>query len=147
MKLLENELKRRREIHEYLTATHMFCMLAMLFAFALNQNLFDIQIHGINLRFLTFYGVCLVGFALVTKYNSKASPTSDVSANFTLIDFLYIAFPFAIATISLLVAGKNSFYVEAIILIPVIITSSVTGKKGGLIIAAVGTILIFAKIS
>ena len=144
MKIIESELKRRKEIHEYLTTTHMFCILVMLFALALNQDLFDMHTYGINLRFLVFFGVGFVLFVLITIYNSKDN-TSDVEPKFTWIDFLYTSLPFAIAASTVFLVGKNTYNIEAIFLIPVIITSSVMGKKAGIITATVSTILIYIE--
>ncbi|MEN6327985.1 MAG: diguanylate cyclase, partial [Syntrophomonas sp.] len=145
MKILESEFKRRKEIHEYLTTTHMFCLFVMLFALVLNNKLFSLTYNKLmSIRFLIFFAASLVGFTLITMYNTK-NASLDADTKFTWIDFLYISFPLAIAAFTLFVVGKNSYNTEAILLLPVIITSSVMGKKAGIMIATVGTILIYIE--
>jgi diguanylate cyclase (GGDEF)-like protein len=145
MKLLESEKKRRKEIYEYLTTTHMFCILVMMFALALGQGLFDLKNYGKSyLSFLAFCGASFIIFELIIIYNSK-NASLDPGENISLIDLLYTGFPLAIAAVTLFVVRNIAFYIEVILLLPVIITSSVMGKKAGLMIAAVGTVLIYLK--
>lgn len=145
MKLLENEFERRKELHEFLTTTHMFCIMVMMFALALSQDLFDMDHYEMTyLRFLVFFAVGFIIFELMTIYNSKED-SLGVDSKFTWVDFLYIGLPIGIATFTLFVVGQNSNDINAILLLPVIITSSLMGKRAGLMIAAVGTILIFIE--
>ena len=145
MRSLENELIRRKEIHEYITTTHMFCFLVMLFAFALSQDFFDMKDYGLSsIRFLVFCAVGFIIFELIVIYNNKSS-FLDADAKSTWFDLLYISGPLIISTIALFVGNDNAYHTEAILLIPVIITSSVMGKRAGLAMAVVSTVLIFAE--
>jgi len=145
MKILENEFERRQEIHEYLTTTHMFCILVMMFALALSQDLFDMENYGTStFRYLAFFAAGFVIFELIIIYNNKNS-SQDVGYRFTWIDLLYVSLPFFIATLTLFMVGKNNYNVEAILVLPVIITSSIMGKNMGLTIAGVSTMLIYAE--
>ncbi|HEX3011849.1 MAG TPA: diguanylate cyclase [Syntrophomonadaceae bacterium] len=143
MKIQESELQRRKEIHEYLTTTHMFCLFVMMFALVLSKKMFSITNYNItSIRFLFFFAATLLGFVLITTYNTKNASLND-SIKFTWIDFIYISFPLGIAAFTLFVVGKTAYSAETILLLPVIITSSILGKKAGLIMAGVGTVIIY----
>jgi len=145
MKLLESEEKRRQEIHEYLTATHMFCVLILMFALALTQNLFSLDNYGVkDIRSLAFFAAGFVIFELIIIYNRKnTAPLKD--GRITWVDFLYVSLPLAIAAFVLFLFRGNSHNITAILLLPVIFTSSIMGKKAGLVIAAVSSIIIFVQ--
>ena len=145
MKILKSEIKRRREIREYLTVTHMFCILIMLFSLALSRDFFDLEKYETTYpRFLVFFAAGFVIFGLITLYNSK-NCALEPGSKLSLIDLLYIGLPLAIAACTFFIADNNAFYIEAILLLPVIISASVMGKKAGLMIAAVGTVLIYLQ--
>lgn len=122
----------------------MFCFLVMMFALALSQDLFDLSSYTIHLRFLVFFTAGFALFELIVIYNKKTS-FLEADAKSTWFDLLYISVPFLIATIALFMGNENTYLVETILLIPIIITASVMGKRAGLAIATVSTILIFAK--
>jgi diguanylate cyclase (GGDEF)-like protein len=145
MKIFKSEIKRRREIREYLTVTHMFCILIMLFSLALSRDFFDLEKYETTYpRFLVFFAAGFVIFGLITLYNSK-NCALEPGSKLSLIDLLYIGLPLAIAACTFFIADNNAFYIEAILLLPVIISASVMGKKAGLMIAAVGTVLIYLQ--
>lgn len=145
MNIKENESNRRREIHEYLTTTHMFCFIVMMFALVLSKKMFSLNNYNLtSVRFLAFFAALLVGFTLITNYNAK-NVSPDIDEKFTWIDFLYIAFPLVVATCTLFIVGKNSYNTETILLLPVIISSSILGKNAGLIIAAISTVIIYIE--
>ncbi len=145
MKILKSEIKRRREIREYLTVTHMFCILIMLFSLALSRDFFDLEKYETTYpRFLVFFAAGFVIFGLITLYNSK-NCALEPGSKLSLIDLLYIGLPLAIAACTFFIADNNAFYIEAILLLPVIISASVMGKKAGVMIAAVGTVLIYLQ--
>lgn len=145
MKIREIELNRRKEIHEYLTTTHMFCFFIMIWAVVLNTKMFSMETYTSTIiRFLLFFTVGWLGFVLITRYNEKNASLISVT-KFTWVDFLYISFPLAVATFSFFMVGENATNIEVILLLPVIITSSLLGKKAGLIMAVVGTAIIYIQ--
>ena len=145
MKIQEAELERRKEIHEYLTTTHMFCLFVMMFALVLSKNLFNLKSpNAISFRFLLFFFIALLGFAFINKYNNQNASLS-VDARITWVDLLYITFPLAIATLTLFMVGKNNNSIEVIMLLPVIIAASVMGKKTGIIMAVICTGIIYLE--
>ncbi|MDD4768093.1 MAG: diguanylate cyclase [Desulfotomaculaceae bacterium] len=145
MKIQESELKRHQEMHEYLTTTHMLCLFTMIWALVLSNRMFSmIYYNATSIRFSFFFAAALLGFILITKYNTK-NTSLRIDARFTWVDFLYISFPLAIAVFTLLIVGGDAHNLEVILLLPVIITASLLGKKAGMAMAAVCTsIIIFS---
>lgn len=145
MKIQQIECNRRKEISEYLTTTHMFCLLVMMFALALSKKMFALVNYNVSvIRYLIFFAAALVGFALITRYCAR-SVSSKTDDRFTWADFLYISFPLLIAALTLFTVGKNSTFAESILLLPIIITSSILGKKPGIVIAFISIVLIFIE--
>ncbi|HBQ86726.1 MAG TPA: diguanylate cyclase [Syntrophomonas sp.] len=145
MKIQEIEFNRRKEMSEYLTATHMFCLLTMMFALALSKKMFLLENYNSGLiRFLIFFGAGLIGFALIAIYFHK-NISLEAAASFTWTDFLYISFPLVIAAITLFTAGKNFNQADSVLLLPIIITSSILGKKPGFIVALLSIALIYME--
>jgi diguanylate cyclase (GGDEF)-like protein len=134
------EFARRQEISEYLTTTHIFCLFVMMFAFALSNEVFVLKNYNTGiLRYLIFFAVALSAFGLVTKY----CKTSNLLQNrCTLTHILYISFPLLIAAMTLFTFRNNSNLSESILLLPIIIASSILGKKPGIFIAMVSVILL-----
>ena len=145
MKIQETEFERRKEIHEYLTTTHMFCLFVMMFALVLSKKMFSLANYNTTgIRFLAFFALALLGFAVITSYNTKNASLS-IESKFTWVDLLYISFPLVVAVFTLFAVGTMSNNPEAILLLPVIITASLLGQKAGLIMAAVGTFIIYTE--
>jgi len=145
VKIQETEFERRKEIHEYLTTTHMFCLFVMMFALVLSKKMFSLANYNTTgIRFLAFFALALLGFAVITSYNTKNASLS-IESKFTWVDLLYISFPLVVAVFTLFAVGTMSNNPEAILLLPVIITASLLGQKAGLIMAAVGTFIIYTE--
>jgi len=143
LKIQENEIKRRKEMHENLTATHMFCFFIMIFALALNNKLFSLSNYNLtSIRFLIFFAAGLIGIAIINIYNLK-NASLESSPHFTWIDFLYVSIPMILAAFTLFEIGRNTFNIEVILLLPVIIASSLKGKNVGMASAATGMTLIY----
>ncbi|MGI5911579.1 MAG: diguanylate cyclase [Syntrophomonadaceae bacterium] len=145
MKIKEIELQRHKEIHEYLTTTHMFCFFVMLFALALTKQMFSLDYYNITLiRFLLFFVLGFVILILITKYNTKKI-SLEKGTQLTYTDFVYIGFPLLIAGITFFIVDNNKNHTDAILLLPVIIAASLLGKRAGLVIALIGTLLIYLE--
>ncbi|HWP96604.1 MAG TPA: diguanylate cyclase [Syntrophomonadaceae bacterium] len=143
MKIQELKIERRKQIHEYLTTTHMFCLFIMMFAMALSEKMFSpTNYNTTGIRFLLFFASILLGLILITIYNTK-NASLTVEARFSWVDFLYISFPLAVAAFTLFISGTNANHTEVILLLPTIITASLMGKRAGLIMATVCTGIIY----
>src|SRR5665647_2626911 len=79
-----------------------------------------------------------------TYYNTKNASLS-VDARITWIDLLYITFPLVVATFALFLFGKSNNTIEAIMLLPVIIAASISGKRTGIIMAVICTAIIYLE--
>ena len=79
-----------------------------------------------------------------TYYNTKNASLS-VDARITWIDLLYITFPLVVATFALFLFGKSNNTIEAIMLLPVIIAASISGKRTGIIMTVICTGIIYLE--
>lgn len=143
MKIQDLEIERRKQIHEYLTTTHMFCLFVMMFAMALSEKMFSLTNYNTTgLRFLIFFAATLLSFILITTYNTK-NASLTIETGFSWVDFLYISFPLAVAAFTLFISSKNANHTEVILLLPTIITASLMGKRAGLVMATVCTAILY----
>lgn len=143
MKVLESEIKRRQTMHEYLTTTHMFCLFIMMWALGLSNKLFSLDSYNTTMfRFLIFMGIALIGFLLITAYNTK-STLLYLESRFTWVDFIYVSVPLFVAGFTIFIMGPRAGNWMTVLLLPVIISASLLGQKAGIIIAAVGTTIIY----
>lgn len=143
MKVLESELKRRQTMHEYLTTTHMFCLFIMMWALGLSNKLFSLESYNTTMfRFLIFMGIALIGFALINAYHTKSTLLS-YDSRFTWVDLIYISVPLFVAGFTIFIMGPRAGNWMTVLLLPVIISASLLGQKAGLIMAGIGTAIIY----
>ncbi|MGE5543941.1 MAG: diguanylate cyclase [Bacillota bacterium] len=145
MKIRDIELNRRKEIHEYLTTTHMFGFFIMMWALVLYTKLFSMENYSMTImRILLFFSTGLIVFILITRYNEKIASQNSIT-KFTWIDFLYVALHLVVATLTIFLVDKNTAYIEVILLLPVIITASLMGVKAGMAMAVICTAIVYTK--
>lgn len=143
MKILENELKRRQTMHEYLTTTHMFCLFIMMWALGLSNKMFSLGFYTTTMfRFLIFMGIALLGFSLITAYNTK-NISLTIENKFSWVDLIYISVPLILAGFTIFIMGPSADNWMTVLLLPVIISASLLGQEAGIIMAAIGTLLIY----
>jgi len=145
MKIRDIELHRRKEIHEYLTMTHMFSFFIMMWALVLNTRLFSMETYTTTLfRFVIFCSLALLAFILITRYNEKVA-AQNLITKFTWVDILYVSFHLVVATVTIFLVDQDTAYIEIILLLPVITTASLMGAKAGMIMASLCTAIIYTK--
>gem|GEM_PF-3446250 len=133
---IENERQRQKELYEYVSTMHMLCLLILMSVLALNEDMFIKGIYlSISPHFLLFQS--LVVFVAVLLYNAKNLSLSRDRVSLSWVDLTYMAFPLFVAVLALFEAGGNLAYVEAVLLLPVLIVASIMGKPAGLIMATV----------
>ena len=145
MRIRDIELHRRKEIHEYLTMTHMFSFFIMMWALVLYTKLFSMENYSMTiLRILLFFSIGLLIFILITRYNEKIA-SQNLITKFTWVDILYVAFHLVVATVTIFLVDQNTAYIEVILLLPVIITASLMGIRAGMVMAVICTAIIYTK--
>ncbi len=143
MKVLHSELKRRQVMHEYMTTTHMFCLFIMMWALGLSNKMFSLVSYDTTMfRLLIFLGVALLGFSLITAYNTKYAE-QIVDSKFTWVDLVYITVPLFIAGFTIFIMGEKADNWKTVLLLPVIISASLLGQRAGIIMAAISTAVIY----
>lgn len=143
----ENEiLDRQKELFEHTTVTHMLCIIVLASALILCKKLYisDNIYPVINIR--SFALVSLFGLGVIFLLRSKDTIPFETNKSLSLIELGYVTFPLLIAVITAIMAG-NSLSIEIIFLLPVLITSSIMGKRAGLAMATACTLLIVGFIA
>lgn len=140
--ILGDNISRKTELYEYVTTTHILCIVVAICALILSNNvtLYSNYYPIINIRFLAL--LCLLGFLAVLLYNSKKILLAKNPESFTLIDLAYIMVSFLVVISTVYVIGDKVPYIYAILLLPIIITASSIGKKTGLIVATVSAVFL-----
>ena len=106
MKIRDIELHRRKEIHEYLTMTHMFSFFVMMWALVLYTKLFSIEDYGMTiLRILLFFSIGLLIIVLITRYNEKIA-SQNLIAKFTWVDILYVSFHLVVTAVTIFLVDR-----------------------------------------
>ncbi len=139
----DNTSSRKMELYEYVTTTHMLCIIVAVCALILSNKHF-ISMASIypRISFRFFALSCLIGFAAILLYNSKKILLSKHSESFTLIDLVYIMVSFLVVLSTVYATGDSVPYIYAILILPIIITASSIGKTAGLIAATVSTVFL-----
>lgn len=128
----EYNKKRQREVNEYITTMHVMCVFIFMLALILNNKLYK-DFLDLDLHFVFLIGLLVTGIILL--YNKNRTLFNNKSLN--VFDYMYIYFPLVVASVIIFKFGHGVFYSELILLIPVLLTASIIGKKSGLIMALV----------
>lgn len=139
---MNDNTSRKMELYEYVTTTHILCIIVAVCALILSNNIIPYRNYYPLINYKFFALVCLIGFAAVLLYNSKKILLSKDSESFNLIDLVYIMVSFLVVLSTLYVTDDSVPYIHAIFILPIIITSSSIGKAAGLITATVSTIVL-----
>lgn len=135
--MFTEEEKRQEQVYEYITTTHMFCLFIFVIAMILSKdNIFlgsNFYPYA-NIGFFFFF--CLLGLIAVISYITKIRLTQKDSDSLSYIDYIYLLIPFILAVSILFISHKELSNTEAILLLPILITGSIMGKKPGLIMAS-----------
>ncbi len=140
---MNDNISRKTDLYEYVTTTHMLCIIVAVCALILSNKHF-ISMTSIypRISFRFFALSCLIGFVAVLLYNSKKILLSKNAESFTLIDLVYIMVSFLVVISAVYVTGDSVPYIYAVLILPIIITASSIGKTAGLIAATVSTVFL-----
>lgn len=131
------EEERRKNLYEYITTTHMICVLILIGILIINNKQTDSIYPVINTR--SFFLISLFGFGLVVIYNARKL-LPGVKALSLWFDIIYIMSLLLLVLLALFISSGSVLYVETILILPVLISASIMGKVPGLIMATVCTI-------
>ncbi len=136
--LITEEEERQKRVYEYITTTHMLCLLIFVITLILsNRSIFPKNYFYpfANVELLLL--LCLLGLVAVLSYITKMRLTQKTSNSLSYIDFFYMVLPLILAVFILFLSHKNLSHTEAILLLPILITASIRGKKAGIFMASV----------
>lgn len=139
----ENEiLARQKDVLEHTTITHMLCMLIIASALILSKEFYipgDIY-PSMNVRF--FVILSLLGVVIIALFETTDTLLSRQKNYLSYIELSYVIFPLLFTAIVVTTLSDSLNSVEIIFMLPVLITASIMGKKAGLVMATVCTLLI-----
>ena len=132
---------RKHQLNEIITTTHMLSILLIVLVFTLDKKLFsDQNIHLFTAR--SIFLISLIFLVAVIWYNNKADKLSSKGLA-SLINILYTVFPLILAAAAIFWATEKTNSVKAILILPVLITASIFGKKYSyFMMAATGLLLV-----
>lgn len=141
LKEIDNET---REIFELITTTHMICILILCLVFVINDNFFHTTDYFIiypiiNIR--VFLILCLVGFGIFLLSNTVTYLRKKESKYLPWVNLVYVTIPLFIALASSLFVD-DGYNLAFILILPVLIAASVFGKRAGLIMSAICSLIL-----
>lgn len=141
--ILDDDIRRKTELYEYVTTTHILCIVVAVCALILSNNGLVSMNNYYTLIDMRFFALlCLLGFVVVLLYNSKKILLAKSPESFTLIDLVYIGISFLVVIATVYVIGDKVPYINTILLLPIVITATSAGKTAGLITATVSTVFL-----
>ncbi|WP_449240632.1 ATP-binding protein [Desulfoscipio gibsoniae] len=134
-----NMLHREKELQEYLVTTHMLCLLIMISSLVLSNKFFrPAQIYPvINVRFFILAGLVALSFVIFVKTRNHS--ILDKTDTLSLTKAFYLSFPLILTVITMLAVGSSIDNIETILLLPVLVAASMTGKTGGVTMSTLCT--------
>ncbi len=136
-----SEKQRETELHEYLTTTHMLCLLIMVLALILSKKFISNNIYPvINIRFFILAGLFSAVVVLLFRAQNHLLAENEESVSFAKL--AYLAFPLFVSSATLMIIDDSRYHPEILLLLPVLITASMMGKKVGLAMATVCSVLV-----
>lgn len=133
--------QRRKEIYEYITTTHMLSLIIFAIALTTSEKIASSYVYPmLNFRFL--FAVMLIGLAAIIIYNAYKLLQAEENRSFSLLDYIYLMLPLLFVALTLVLTGHSVTNFEAVLLLPVLMTASLLGKRPGLVIAVAGTLFL-----
>jgi len=135
-----NVSHREKELQEYLITTHMLCLLIVISSLVLGDKFFvSAQMYPIiNVRLFSVAGLVALCFVILLKTRSDFLIDDLNVMSFTKAAYLF--FPLALTMVTLLAVNNSLDNIETILLLPVLVAASMTGKTGGLIMSTLCTL-------
>lgn len=131
-----NMPQREKELQEYIITTHMLCLLIMLSSLVLSNRFFGpLQTYPIiNLRLFAVAGLVALGIVFIFK--TRNNPLLDDTHTMSITKAAYLTFPLVVSVFTLLAVNGSLDNIETILLLPILVTASITGKTGGLLMSS-----------
>ncbi|SFG93474.1 PAS domain S-box-containing protein [Desulfotomaculum arcticum] len=128
-------IQREKELQEYLITTHMLCLLIMISSLVLSNKFYvSSQIYPvINLRFFILAGLVTLGIVFIFQ-TKKGLFLSNINT-MSLTKTAYLSFPLVVTVVTLLAVNNSLENVDTILLLPILVVASMTGKTGGLLMS------------
>ncbi|TYO95319.1 bifunctional diguanylate cyclase/phosphohydrolase [Desulfallas thermosapovorans] len=139
------EEERQRKLYEYITITHILCLLIFVIAFILSDfTIFPRNYFYPFANIVFFLLFCLIGLIIVVLYITRVRLLPGFSTPLSYVDIIYFALPLVLAISTLFISHKTFSYSEAILLLPILITASVLGKIPGILMASLCSLVLIA---
>ncbi len=140
----DNVSHREKELQEYLLTTHMLCLLIVISSLVLGNKFFvSDQMYPLNnVRLFAVAGLVTLYLLILLKTRSN-SLLDDIHA-MSFAKAVYLSFPLLLTIVALLATDDSINNIETILLLPVLVAASMTGKAGGLVMStlcALGLVL------
>lgn len=133
-------LKTERNHHENIIFVHLACifiLVAIIYQFAdLDRNLVTYQLYTFALIV-----VFLIEALLVMSFENQHSKFAHPETRH-LINLIYILFPLATTMIIIFTMGTSIANAEAILLLPILVSSSLYGRKGSFFLTFLSLLII-----
>lgn len=128
-------IQREKELQEYLITTHMLCLMIMISSLVLSNKFYvSSQIYPvINLRFFVLAGLVTLGIVFIFQ-TKKGLFLSNINT-MSLTKAAYLSFPLVVTVVTLLAVNNSLENVDTILLLPILVVASMTGKTGGLLMS------------
>ncbi|MTI85833.1 MAG: diguanylate cyclase [Firmicutes bacterium] len=130
------EKDRSNDINEYITGTHMFCLVILFSVLIFDNNKFSNNIYpGINVKFCVL--LIIISCGVVLLYNTRGYFNSKGNRSFYCLDYIYVSFPLLVAILILFISEEYILYREVVLFLPIFVAASLMGKIPGLIMSTV----------
>jgi len=128
--------KEKNKIYEYVTATHMLCIIILMLDLVLSSNMYNRNVYPfISIRFILL--VILVMLGVVLLYHTKSYLYRKNFSHYFLVDLAYVVFPLLAVGLILVIFKDSLIYTQVLFILPVLIASTTMGKTPGLVMSAV----------
>ena len=142
---MSDKMERNSELYEYVTTTHILCIVISVSALILYKNSDFTRNYYYSFISLQFFVLLsLIAFLAIIMYNSKRILLSKKPGSLTLLDLVYTVISFLVVLSTMYLTGGSNRYIHEILILPIIITASSIGKTAGLIAATVSTVFLIA---
>lgn len=137
----KDDNQRKKQIYEYTILVNILALFVVMAAFIVSGEFFADGLYTpLNVKFIFFLGINLLGFALITVYLSKSKQRNHTE-HITRIDVLYMFFFFLGSVLILFLVGDKFYNAEVVLFLPIIVGASIWGKRLGVIFASICTFI------
>jgi len=127
--------REKREIHEYLITTHMFCIIILMVDMILSSSADQSIYPFVNIRFIIVLILLMLG--VVFLYHTKDYLYRKDYRHYFWLNFGYVIFPLLAVGLAIITFEVSLAYTKVLLILPVMIAATTMGKTSGLIMSAV----------